>query len=217
MLWKVGSRLFIQQRIFSKHTRSISLHGYLSGEAEVTVFLKSGRHKSPSAANYYSHPTCWSQRAGGAALRRETCLRSIGCCCSWAPLDGLFKRLHMLVEGGKAAEYIKQALRTTLWSGGRVNGIIKSKWFHPIFWARKSGGGHHLPLWSNACGENVCVCVVECEREWESRCACFGCLCGRIHRKTEEHICLQDGNLGERFHIRWFFSWLGMIVLAYSR
>lgn len=139
MLWKVGSRLFIQQWIFSKHTRSISLHGYLSGEAEVTVFLKSGRHKSPSAANYYSHPTCWSQRAGGAALRRETCLRSIGCCCSWAPLDGLFKRLHMLVEGGKAAEYIKQALRTTLWSGGRVNGIIKSKWFHPIFWARKSG------------------------------------------------------------------------------
>ncbi len=107
-LWKVGSRLFIQQRIFSKHTRSISLHGYLSGEAEVTVFLKSGRHKSPSAANYYSHPTCWSQRAGGAALRRETCLRSIGCCCSWAPLDGLFKRLHMLVEGGKAAEYINR-------------------------------------------------------------------------------------------------------------
>lgn len=70
MLWKVGSRLFIQQRISPKHTHSISLHGYLSREAQVTVFLKSGRHKSPSAANYNSHPTCWSQRAGGAVFRR---------------------------------------------------------------------------------------------------------------------------------------------------
>lgn len=58
MLWKVGSRLFIQRRILSKHTHSISPHGYLSGEAEVTVFLKSSRHKSPSAANYNSLPTC---------------------------------------------------------------------------------------------------------------------------------------------------------------
>lgn len=70
MLWKVGSRLFIQRRISPKHTHSISLHGYLSREAQVTVFLKSGRHKSPSAANYNSHPTCWSQRAGGAVFRR---------------------------------------------------------------------------------------------------------------------------------------------------
>ena len=70
MLWKVGSRLFIQRRISSKHTHSISLHGYLSREAQVTVFLESGRHKSPSAANYNSHPTCWSQRAGGAMFRR---------------------------------------------------------------------------------------------------------------------------------------------------
>lgn len=58
MLWKAGSRLFIQQRISPKHTHSISRRGYLSREAQVTVFLKSGRHKSPSAANYNSHPTC---------------------------------------------------------------------------------------------------------------------------------------------------------------
>lgn len=70
MLWKAGSRLFIQQRISPKHTHSISRRGYLSREAQVTVFLKSGRHKSPSAANYNSHPTCWSQRAGGAVFRR---------------------------------------------------------------------------------------------------------------------------------------------------
>lgn len=202
MLWKVGSRLFIQQRIFSKHTHSISLHGYLSGEAEVTVFLKSGRHKSPSAANYYSHPTCWSQRAGGAALRRETCLQSIGCCCSWAPLDGLFKRLHMLVEGGKAAEYIKQALRTTLWSGGRVNGIIKSKWFHPIFWARKSGESPFTFMIQRMQREYECMCCGVWV--WESQCVCFGYFRWRIHHKTHEHICLQDGMLGEIIHIPWF-------------
>lgn len=56
-------------------------------------------------------PACWRR-----SVQTVTCLRSIGCCCSCAPVDGLFKRLHMLVEG-KAAEYIKQALRTTLWSG----------------------------------------------------------------------------------------------------
>lgn len=41
-------------------------------------------------------------------------------------------------EGWETAEYIKQALRTTLWSGKRVTGIIKSKQFHHIFWAHKS-------------------------------------------------------------------------------
>lgn len=56
-------------------------------------------------------PACWRR-----SVQTVTCLRSIGCCCSCALVDGLFKRLHMLVEG-KAAEYIKQALRTTLWSG----------------------------------------------------------------------------------------------------
>lgn len=70
----------------------------------------------------------------------QACLRSISCCCSWALLDGLFKWLHMLgeiegMEGCKTAEYIKQTLRTTFWSSERENGIIKSKWFHPIFWA----------------------------------------------------------------------------------
>lgn len=80
----------------------------------------------------------------------------------------------MLVEGGgcrdggtegwETAEYIKQVLRTIiLWSGERENGIIKSKWFHPIFWACKAmqllftfmiG---RIGLGTSLC---VCVCVV---------------------------------------------------------
>lgn len=60
-------------------------------------------------------PACWRRN-----VQTVTCLRSIGCCCSCALVDGLFKRLHMLVEG-KAAEYIKQLSEP-------LCGPAKSKW-----------------------------------------------------------------------------------------
>lgn len=79
-------------------------------------FSEVGRAQKPLSSKlqlppHLLKPACWRR-----SVQTVTCLRSIGCCCSCALVDGLFKRLHMLVEG-KAAEYIKQALRTTLWSG----------------------------------------------------------------------------------------------------
>lgn len=115
MLWKAGSRLFIQQRISPKHTfyqpSWLSIKGgtsYSFSEVRQAQKPFSSKLQLPP---HLLKPACWRR-----SLQTVTCLRSIGCCCSCALVDGLFKRLHMLVEG-KAAEYIKQALRTTLWSG----------------------------------------------------------------------------------------------------
>lgn len=60
-------------------------------------FLKSGRRESPSASKLQLPPHLL--KAARWCSDARTCLQSIGCCCSWAPLDGLFKRLHMLAEG----------------------------------------------------------------------------------------------------------------------
>lgn len=137
MLWKVGSRLFIQQWIFSKHTfyqpAWLSIKGgrsYSFSEVRQAQKPFSSKLQLPP---HLLKPACWRR-----CVQTVTCLRSIACCCSCAPVDGLFKRLHMLVEG-KAAEYIKQALRTHFVVRVRLNGIIKSKWFHPMFSALKSG------------------------------------------------------------------------------
>jgi len=107
----------------------------------------------------------------------------------------------MLVEGGKAAEYIKQALRTTLWSGGRVNGIIKSKWFHPIFWARKSGESPFTFMIQRMRRE--CVCVLRGVGVRESVCVFWvnACVSAAGFTERPRSTCAyRMGFLGERIH-----------------
>ncbi len=50
----------------------------------------------------------------------------------------------------------------------------------------------------------MCVCVVECERE-RVGVHVLGVYVEGFTERLEEHICLQDGNLGERFHIQGLF------------